>query len=169
VNHDSPTVPDVRTGVRRRPWRSLNLVSHGQTFLRRRGLSFGGGNAFGVNIHFIDGPDPGPDLHDHPWWFCTIILRGGYLEEAAKTTVFDAAYAHNMGVTPLVRQWKRWSIHKMPLHVVHRIIHADAGTVTLMFHGPKRRIPWGFYAPTGWVSQHDYDYETRRPCVEERP
>ena len=57
----------------------------------------------------------------------------------------------------------------MPLHVAHRIFHADPGTVTLMVHGPKRRNPWGFYLPDRWVSQFEYDYETRRPCTEERP
>lgn len=169
IHSDSGSVAEIRDDARRGWWRTLDLKSNGKTFLRRRGLSFGGGNRWGINIHFIDGPDPGLDMHDHPWAFFTIILRGGYMEEAAKTTVLDAAYAHNMGVTPTLRYWKRWSVHKMPLHVAHRIFHADPGTVTLMVHGPKRRNPWGFYLPDRWVSQFEYDYETRRPCTEERP
>ena len=39
-------------------------------------------NRFGiaVRIHEILRSDADRDLHDHPWWYVTIILRGGYWE-----------------------------------------------------------------------------------------
>lgn len=143
-------------------WRHLDLIHDGATFLRRRGFDlrrFGG-----VVVHHIDGPDPGMDLHDHPWSFVTIILRGGYIEEAAHTMVLKLAAEHGYGVDVTVRRWRRWSIHRMPLTVAHRIIHADQDTLTLMLRWRKVRT-WGFYTPAGWVSWEDYDYATRRPCT----
>lgn len=35
---------------------------------------------FGLYLHRMDGPDPRPTLHDHPWSFLSVVLRGGYYE-----------------------------------------------------------------------------------------
>lgn len=40
---------------------------------------------FGMFLHRMDAADPGLDLHDHPWWFGSLILWGGYTEERATT------------------------------------------------------------------------------------
>lgn len=68
-------------------WRSLDLLTpDGRTFLRRRGIEhprFGG-----VLVHRLDAPDPGLDLHDHPWEFVTLVLRGVYVEEAVEVVPY---------------------------------------------------------------------------------
>lgn len=33
-----------------------------------------------ARVHHILRSDSGRDPHDHPWWFVTIVLRGGYYE-----------------------------------------------------------------------------------------
>ena len=60
----------------------------GSTFLRRRGIEHE--RLGGLLLHFLDGPDPGLDLHDHPWPFATLILRGGYTEEVAPIAAVPA-------------------------------------------------------------------------------
>lgn len=170
-------------GVR---WRVLDLIHDGATFLRRRGLEHD--RVGGVLVHRIDGPDPGLDLHDHPWEFVSIVLRGGYTEEHATIIARDpgdwlycpgcgcAVCSHDEvcrwhpdcrgdGLGPhRARAWRRWSVHRMPLDVAHRITHAEPGTVTLVLRRPKVR-EWGFYLAGGWVLWKDYDYETRRPSA----
>src|SRR5690606_17597095 len=134
----------------------------------------------GVLLHRIDGPDPGLDLHDHPWPFVSIVLRGGYTEEACDTRhavecagLRGVAYrimvegrheATHEPPVPLhsVRTWRRWSVHRMPLDVAHRITDAEPGTVTLVLRRPKVR-EWGFYTPAGWAQWDAYDYAARRP------
>lgn len=109
-------------------------------------------------------PDDELDLHTHPWSFITIILRGGYVEEAAHTSNLALAAERGYGVHRTIRAWRRWTVHRMPLTVAHRIIHADTGTLTLVLRWRKVRT-WGFWMPDGWVSWEDYDYATRRPCT----
>lgn len=129
---------------------------------------------FGVYLHLIDAPDPGLDLHDHPWPFATIILRGGYTEEHAsiRDAVPYAVIAERVGKRSVcrpgvMRVWRRGSVHRMGLADAHRIIAVEPGTVTLVLRGRKVR-PWGFYLPTGWVDQRRYDYAARRPVHEHR-
>ena len=148
-------------------FRKLNLTHDGRTFLRRRGIEHPW--LGGILIHWIDGPDPGLDVHDHPWEFVSVVLRGGYTEEAAMTRLvvdFDRTpriVRRENAWTRRTRVWRRWSIHRMGLDDAHRITAAEPGTITLVLRRPKVRT-WGFFAPTGWVDWESYDYEARRPC-----
>ena len=136
--------------------RRLNLAHDGRTFLDRWGLVHE--RLGGFYLHHIAAADPGLDVHDHPWWFATIVLRGGYTEHYFP----DARRAH--GET--IRHWLRFSVHTMPLTVAHRIIDAEPNTWTLVLRGPTRR-DWGFYVrDIGWIPWGVYDYENRRPSVE---
>lgn len=173
----------LRADDRRSWYRKLDLIHGGRTFLRRRGLDLRIG---GILIHRIDAPDPGLDLHDHPWTFWTLIVRGGYTEEVAEAHPERDTYGYcpNCGCAtcshrltgcrwcpcntvslkhePQIRVWRRWSLHRMPLEVAHRITACEPRTVTLVVRGPKVRR-WGFYLPTGWIDWEDYDYAARRP------
>lgn len=158
---------EQRRDQKRKVWRTLDLIHDGRTFLRRRGLD--AWKPFGIVVHILDGPDPGMDLHDHPWPFVSLILRGGYSEEVmeARHACIAATLAgcYPDTCTPGVhRSWSRWSVHQMPLNLTHRITHVEPGTVTLMLRGRKQRR-WGFYLPTGWCDWEEYDYATRRPCA----
>lgn len=114
----------------------------------------------GFYLHHIVDADPGKDLHDHPWSFISIVLRGKY-EEAWSTTT--------NACTPMAgrhkRTWRWLSIHRMPLTIAHRITRAEPRTWTLVLRGPTRRV-WGFYMPTGRVEWTEYPYDQRRPCSE---
>lgn len=150
--------------------RRLTLSHDGRPFLDRWGLvheRFGG-----FLLHHIADADPGKDLHDHPWAFTSIVLRGGYTEEVADTRVASAmatvADMYPDSCTPgAPRSWRRFSIHHMPLTTAHRITAAEPGTWTLVLRGPTRRR-WGFYLPTHWIVWTSYPYETRRPSSIDR-
>jgi hypothetical protein len=99
-------------------------------------------------LHKIARPDRDRALHDHPWDFATLCLRGGYVEE-----LWDgggAAEREHVLVPGDVRL--RAAEHT---HRIARIMGAAAWTLVL--HGPRRRA-WGFWdAETGeFTVSHEY-------------
>lgn len=127
---------------------------------------------FGVFLHRLGCPDPGEDLHDHPWWFASLILRGGYTELVADA--HDAAgFARIADVYPtskrgIERTWRLGTIHRLHLTECHRIIELRrTPTWTLILTGPRRRS-WGFYPPTGFVDFRDYEQAARPLLVVNR-
>lgn len=103
----------------------------------------------GILLHRIDRPDPGLDLHDHPWRFRSLVLAGSYTEDIG----------HG-----IARHRPRWSYAGHDLDERHRIAHVEPGTWTLVVRGPHRQT-WGFFLGNGneWVPWNEYDYQTRRP------
>lgn len=88
---------------------------------------------FGIYLHRFTGPDPRPTLHDHPWKFLSIVLRGGYTERRLDQTTLEVDEQHH------VRR-----VNYMPPGGAHAIMSLDRNpTWTLMFVG-KRRRTWGY-------------------------
>lgn len=119
---------------------------------------------FGIFLHRMDAGDPGIDLHDHPWWFVSLILAGGYNEQ--RCPIRDASRRARVIQKPEVglgpdEVRRRWSIRTMRLDEAHTItaLHKRRSW-SLVIHGPKRR-PWGFYLPEGWVHWEIYDQTVR--------
>lgn len=134
----------------------------GTIYLDRWGVecSFGG-----VFLHKMNAPDPGIDLHDHPWFFCSFIVWGGYVEERSTRDRASAIAAWAEGVrleqrgAPRRRRWL--SLQSTPLGWAHRITELRRGTSwSLVLHGPKVRT-WGFFLPTGWVDWMTYEDTVR--------
>lgn len=108
---------------------------------------------FAICLHWLNGPDPEPWLHDHPVSFLSLILRGCYTERRA--------YGPQYGVDSIfavtkVNRWFNW-IRATP-NDRHTIVEVKPGTVTLCFMGPKRRA-WGFHTDKGWVHWKHYNDE----------
>lgn len=154
--------------------RRLTLTHDGRRFLDRWGLVHD--RIGGFYLHHISGPDPGMDLHDHPWSFISIVLSGGYFDKQAQIHADGSRHEPAQGnywgwrqIVDVTRPdgiRRRWlpSVHRMPLDVAHRIVAADRGTWTLVLRGPTRRV-WGFFPPGGRVPFTEYDYQTRRPSA----
>lgn len=139
---------------------------------------------FGLFLHRMEAPDPGLDLHDHPWWFASIVLRGGYTEHRnlsrdAPLWSEIAEEAADRGKKPFARGWRvarpARSVKTMRLDECHRIVSLDrTPTWTLVITGPIRRR-WGFYLPTGFVDDavydtlHRHDLKRRDVSVETGP
>lgn len=161
MNHDRRRVNRLR--------RRLTLSHDGRPFLDRWGVVHE--RVGGVYLHHIADRDPGMDLHDHPFAFITIILRGGYVEEAKQvewrataTDEFARRYTPAAFSSGAFRWHRRFHIHRMPLGIAHRITSTQPGTWTLVLRGPTRRR-WGFYVNGGWIDWEQYPYETRRPST----
>lgn len=99
---------------------------------------------FGVYLHRLGTADPRDTLHDHPWPFVSIILRGGYTEMVRGTFPI---YAESKRV--------RWINVKRFKNSYHWIASLDkTPTWTLMFVGRRRRI-WGYLDRDGARTNFD--------------
>lgn len=141
----------------------------GQVYLDRRGLTIDW--IGGIYLHKMSAPDPGLDLHDHPWSFASLILWGGYTEERCEAReACNVAYLANVFVgVPRGREvtWKPGSFHRLGLNECHRITKLTRRTCwTLVLRGPRVR-EWGFYAPDGWIKDEDYSARRRDLWTEE--
>ncbi len=125
---------------------------------------------FGIFIHKMSAPDPGVHLHNHPWYFASLILWGGYTEERAWTKdavqwAKDSAHFEKHPMIPpgthIPRgeiEHRRWlSLKGFGFKECHRITHLTRGhSWSLVVRGPKTQT-WGFFTPDGWIVDWDYD------------
>lgn len=87
-------------------------------------------------LHKIVRGDSDPFVHDHPWVFLSIILRGGYVEVRRDNFTHQLRERH-------VRWW-----NYMSRDDAHYIKTLDRNpTWTLLFVGRRRRT-WGFWVPS---------------------
>lgn len=99
-----------------------------------------GAKWFGIYVHRFRSSDD-VCLHDHPWPFVSIILRGGYWEET-----LDGRVEWYPPGRVLIR----------PADWTHRIIIDEAQpTWSIVFRGSKIRS-WGFHTRAGWVHWRRY-------------
>ena len=104
---------------------------------------------FNVFLHKFLKSDP-DDLHDHPWPYATLILKGGYWEW---TPVFDskgkkvAEFQHWRGPGHF-RICKATSYHRIELD-------PTVECWTLFMPGPQQR-DWGFLSKGKWIQWEQY-------------
>jgi hypothetical protein len=110
--------------------------------------------AFGIFVHRIRRPDNDRAVHDHPWPFASLILRGAYDE---RLTTLRSAHA---GIPPRTVRRGRWSFHRMQLHQAHYISAVHGRLTTFVFVG-RRRQDWGFYERGMFA--HWRDFERQHP------
>lgn len=105
---------------------------------------------FSLKLHRIRRPDNDRALHDHPWPFTTLILRGGYLEEIPAGNC-EQYFPDSWLTDHLMRRPGEIIRHRADdLHRIHRLPNGDAWT--LVACGPRAR-EWGFQEGPGlaWV------------------
>lgn len=109
---------------------------------------------FAICLHWLNGPDPEPFLHDHPVTFLSLILRGGYAEK------------RRIGTGPLHYRIHRWcNVVRASLLDRHTIVAVEPKTVTLAFMGPGKRT-WGFHTRDGWTAWKPYNDARRAERAE---
>jgi hypothetical protein len=135
----------VREFIQRLLGRS-DIYFHGSRYMRR--WLFGKRSTWGVRLHCIERSDADKELHDHPFWFASLILSGGYWEHtpdgyrkwyAPGSIVFRSADA----------------LHRLELALFRRV-EPDGSVVlierrawTLVLRGRHMRR-WGFLTSNGW-------------------
>lgn len=95
---------------------------------------------FNVFVHKFVKSDP-DDLHDHPWPFITVILKGGYWEYTP-----EGKFWRNAGTI-------RWA----GCNQLHRVeLDPNVKDVwTLFIPGPQKK-EWGFVKDGTWIDNQTY-------------
>lgn len=107
---------------------------------------------FNIFVHKFLKSDP-DDLHDHPWSYATLILKGGYYEWIPKFDQQGKKFAE-------VAVWRGPGHFRVcRADSLHRIeLDPDVTAWTLFMPGPQRR-EWGFATRKGWVPHDQYIQE----------
>ena len=104
---------------------------------------------FNIFLHKFLKSDP-DDVHDHPWPYATVILKGGYWEWIPH---FDTV-GRKTGEYQVWRGPGHFRVSKA--NSFHRIeLDPDITAWTLFMPGPKQR-DWGFLVKNQWVQWEQY-------------
>ena len=104
---------------------------------------------FNVFLHKFLKSDP-DDVHDHPWPYATVILKGGYWEWIPH---FDTV-GRKTGEYQVWRGPGHFRVSKA--NSFHRIeLDPDITAWTLFMPGPKQR-DWGFLVKNQWIQWEQY-------------
>jgi len=117
-------------------WRWRDIFTPGSADLYLRRLYVLRTPWFGLLVNDIRKPDSDRWMHDHPWGFLSLLLRGSYREE-----------------TPSGSRMVRWVNLKRATDL-HRIVHVSRA-MTLVLTTRKKRT-WGFLTDHGWVGWREY-------------
>lgn len=98
-----------------------------------------------IYLHHFHRSDEDREMHDHPWHFFTIILKGGYTEDTPK-----GKFERKPGAF-LFRSAKH----------IHRVELNGQDCWTLIFVTKKVR-EWGFWMKEGWLAW--YKFHTLKGC-----
>jgi hypothetical protein len=104
---------------------------------------------FNVFLHKFLKSDP-DDVHDHPWPYATVILKGGYWEWVPQ---FDS----NSRRVGEIAKWRGPGHFRIcSANSFHRIeIDPTVDCWTLFMPGPQKR-EWGFMVRDKWIHHEDY-------------
>jgi len=104
---------------------------------------------FNVFIHKFLKSDP-DDVHDHPWPYATLILKGGYYEWIPQ---FDA---QGRKIAEMAVWRGPGSFRTCSANSYHRIeLDPDIECWTMFMPGPHKR-EWGFLVNNQWVQHEQY-------------
>ena len=104
---------------------------------------------FNIFLHKFLKSDP-DDVHDHPWPYATLVLKGGYWEWIPH---FDTV-GRKTGEYQVWRGPGHFRVSKA--RSFHRIeLDPDITAWTLFMPGPKQR-DWGFLVRNQWIQWEEY-------------
>ena len=113
---------------------------------------------FNIFLHkFLKG-DP-DDVHDHPWSYTTLILKGGYYEWVP---IFDD---NNKKISEVASWRKPGHFRTCSANSYHRIELDPAIECWTLFMPGKQTKEWGFLVDNKWVENEKYlegKYEERK-------
>lgn len=114
-------------------------------YMRRWIAHFG---AFSLRVHRWQASDDDEAFHDHPWWFLTLVLRGGYTD--VSPTGIDELGPGSIRLRSATHR------HTVQVH--------KPGTWTLVLTGPAARR-WGFWVGDKlWKRDRYFATRGHHPC-----
>jgi hypothetical protein len=134
-----------------------------------------------IYLHHMIRDDDDRALHDHPWWFVSVILAGGYNEILPREPRIWMRSAHTdwergqyrVALTHVISRERRpgtvlfrraVDIHRLELR---RPCHLGGESWSLVITGrPRRR--WGFYCRSGWRDAQEFARITDTESVRTR-
>ena len=124
-------------------YRTIKDKDSGESYLERYYLFLKNRETFPFNIfvHKFLKSDP-DDMHDHPWPYCTVILKGGYWEHTLEGKFWRRPFS--------CRCNKANSLHRIELDP------NSPDCWTLFIPGKKER-EWGFKTGGGWINNEEYN------------
>ena len=104
---------------------------------------------FNVFLHKFLKSDP-DDVHDHPWPYATLILKGGYWEWVPQFN----SQGEKIGE---IAKWRKpGHFRTCGANSYHRIeLDPSVTCWTLFMPGPQKR-EWGFLVKNKWVQHEEY-------------
>lgn len=144
-------------------------------YLRRWVLNLG--RLGSIRLHHWYASDDDRALHDHPWWFATLVLKGGYADVSEPRD----SVSREFGVCPwclgsgdddanpglrcapcrgggrfrVVDHLLAPTIRFRSAHHTHTVQVDPGGCWTLMLTGPHER-DWGFWVDGTWMRMRRY-------------
>jgi hypothetical protein len=111
---------------------------------------------FNVFLHKFHKGDP-DDVHDHPWPYATLILKGGYYEWVPQ---FDSQ-GKKFGE---IAHWRGPGHFRICSATSYHRIELDPSVTawTLFMPGPQKR-EWGFLVNNQWIHNEKYLNEKKLP------
>ena len=104
---------------------------------------------FNVFLHKFLKSDP-DDVHDHPWPYATVILKGGYWEWIPQFN------SKGQKITEIAKWRGPGHFRTCGANSYHRIeLDPSVECWTLFMPGPQTR-EWGFLTREGWVQHEQY-------------
>ncbi len=122
-----------------------NLGKNECPYMKRWVLDF---DLFSIRLHKWLSSDDQRHLHDHPWWFISLVLKGWYLDKSENVT--RTRVAGEIAYFP--------ATHK------HTVEVAPQGCWTLLLTGKEKR-QWGFWVKNKFKKRNRYFYDFgHHPC-----
>lgn len=113
-------------------------------FLKDRGDKF----PFNIFLHKFLKSD-GDDVHDHPWPYFTIILKGGYWE-------WHPVFENGVKVTEVCAWRGPGHFRKCSADSFHRIELEPGVTCWTLFMPGRKVRDWGFLKNNKWIQWEEY-------------
>jgi hypothetical protein len=104
---------------------------------------------FNVFIHKFLKSDP-DDVHDHPWPYATLILKGGYWEWIPQFNSKGEKFSE-------IAKWRGpGHFRTCSANSYHRIeLDPSVECWTMFMPGPQKR-EWGFLVNNNWIHNEEY-------------
>lgn len=100
---------------------------------------------FSIRIHHIKLPDMDQNLHNHPWNFRSIVLRGWYPEELLMPDGSTQYQFHASGMC-----------YRRKISEYHRVAKVSEGGVWTLFIMGRKQTKWGFLVNGKHIYWRDY-------------